>query len=63
MRLTAAFFGLFESGYTRDRDRIEITRLREQYGEGVSKVIRDRAGNTSLSARDRKHWHRIARKL
>jgi hypothetical protein len=59
----AMIFDWFQSKYARDKDRIETASIRRTYGDTAKCVIRDRMNNTALSARDREHWKRIARKL
>lgn len=63
IRMLYMFRSLFESEYARQKDRIEVGYLREQYGEAVKTIILDRANDATLSKRDRKHWHRIAHKI
>ena len=54
---------LFESRERRDRDRIEVTDLKQKYGERAKEIALERAKDERLSARSRVHWRRIARKI
>lgn len=46
-----------------DLDRREILRLKEKYGSDAVEVVRKRASDRTLSARDRNHWRRLSRQL
>jgi hypothetical protein len=59
----AMIFDWFQSKYAREKDRMEIASIRRTYGDTAKRVIRDRMNSAALSARDREHWKRIARKL
>ena len=56
-------FGWFQSKYARDKDKREIARIRGTYGDNAKQVVGERMNCVTLSARDREHWKRIARKL
>jgi hypothetical protein len=56
-------FGWFQSKHERNKDRLEIAKIRIIYGDNAKQVIRERMNSAALSARDRGHWKRIARKL
>ena len=55
-------FGLFEPPERRIRDEREIRYFHTKYGEDAVAVLRERASDSALSARDRRHWQRLARK-
>ncbi len=54
---------LFESRERKDRDRIEITDLKQKYGERAKEIALERARDGRLSDRSRVHWRRIAGKI
>jgi hypothetical protein len=56
-------FSWFQSKHVREKDRAEIARIRGTYGDNAKRVIGARMNSATLSARDREHWKRIARKL
>ncbi len=55
-------FGIFEPPHRRVRDEREIRYFFSQYGDEAPDILQERASNHSLSARDRRHWRRLARK-
>lgn len=54
--------GLFEPSDRRIRDEREIRYFYTKYGEDAVAVLKDRANDSALSPRDRRHWQRLARK-
>ncbi len=55
-------FDLFEPRLRRIKDEREIRYFYTQYGEDAPTVLSDRAHDSALSSRDRRHWRRLARK-
>lgn len=55
-------FGLFETPDRRIRDEREIRYFYAKYGDEAVAVLKDRANDSGLSARDRRHWQRLVRK-
>ena len=53
---------LFDPPHRRIKDKREIRYLYTKYGEDAPAVLSKRANDNSLSARDRRHWQRLARK-
>jgi len=54
--------GWFEDDDQRRRDREELIYLRSRYGRQINEVLRQRASDTTLSPRSRRHWKRLHRK-
>ncbi|NCN83838.1 MAG: hypothetical protein GW808_10385 [Sphingomonadales bacterium] len=55
-------FGLFEPAHRRVKDEREVGHYFNKYGEDALAVLQQRASDKELSARDRRHWRRLARK-
>ena len=55
-------FGFFESNYRRAKDAREVKLYFSKYGERAVDILVDRASDSGLSRRDRRHWRRLARK-
>ena len=55
-------FGLFDSPQRRIRDERELRDLYLKYGAETAAILKERASDTSLSNRDRRHWRRLARR-
>jgi len=53
---------LFDPPHRRVKDEREIRYYYTKYGEEAPDVLSDRAKDASLTARDRRHWQRLARK-
>jgi hypothetical protein len=58
----SSMFGLFDSPQRRIRDERELRDLHFKYGADAAAILKDRASDSSLSSRDRRHWRRLARK-
>ncbi len=56
-------FYLFEPRERVIRDERELRDLLMRYGEHAKSVLRARADDAKLMARERKHWRRLARKM
>jgi hypothetical protein len=56
-------FSWLQSKHARNKDKLEIAKIRSTYGDKAERVIRERLKSALLSQRDREHWKRIARKL
>lgn len=54
--------GLFETRERRLKDKREIRYFYSKYGADAPDILSERAHDSSLSSRDRKHWARLARK-
>lgn len=55
-------FSLFETAEHRRKDDEDLKSLHERYGTEIVDVLEARAGDDTLSARDRRHWTRLLRK-
>ena len=55
-------FSLFEPTDRRTRDDQEIGYIYDKYGADAPTILSQRASDSSLSSRDRRHWRRLARK-
>tara|TARA_R110000824_G_scaffold45738_7_gene132160 strand:- start:1205 stop:1420 length:216 start_codon:yes stop_codon:yes gene_type:complete len=55
-------FGLFDPPHRRFRDERDLRYFYLKYGADAPAVLSDRAQDSSLSPRDRRHWRRLARK-
>ncbi len=55
-------FGLFEPQHRRVKDDREVGYYFTKYGEEAIAVLKQRASDKGLSARDRRHWRRLVRK-
>lgn len=55
-------FDLFEPRERRIKDEWEVRDFFTRYGEDAPAVLSDRAHDSGLSMRDRRHWRRLARK-
>lgn len=53
---------LFESRERARNDAREVRHLQNQYGDELLSVLKQRANDTGLTPRDRKHWDRLLRK-
>lgn len=53
---------LFDPPYRRIKDEREIRYFYSKYGEEAPAILSERASDDSLTARDRRHWRRLARK-
>ncbi len=56
-------FYLFEPRARVIRDERELRELLMRYGKHAKSVLRARADDAKLMARERKHWRRLARKM
>ncbi len=55
-------FTFFEPTDRRTRDDQEIGYIYDRYGADAPTILSERAEDSSLSSRDRRHWRRLARK-
>ncbi len=55
-------FDLFEPRHRRIKDEREVRYFYTKYGDDAPAVLSDRAHDSALSSRDRRHWRRLARK-
>ncbi|PHR21308.1 MAG: hypothetical protein COA41_03205 [Sphingopyxis sp.] len=55
-------FTLFEANHRRARDDQDIGYFFDKYGVDAPTILSERAEDSSLSSRDRRHWRRLARK-
>jgi len=53
---------LFDPPHRRVKDEREIRYFYTKYGEDAPVILSERTNDNSLSARDRRHWQRLARK-
>lgn len=53
---------IFCPPHRRVKDEREIRYYYTKYGEQAPAILSDRASDDNLSARDRRHWRRLARK-
>jgi hypothetical protein len=52
----------FETRKRAERDDSELGTLRVDYGSDLKTILWQRANDTNLGDRDRKHWQRLLRK-
>ncbi len=54
---------LFEPRHQAQKDANELRLMQQRYGDSLPIILAERARNSSLGRRDRKHWQRLERKL
>ena len=54
-------FDLFEPRHRRVKDEREVRSYFIKYGEDAPVILSNRANDSTLSSRDRRHWRRLAR--
>ena len=52
---------LFRSKYKRESDLADARELLARYGAEAKEIAKERASDSRLTLRNRRHWHRISR--
>ncbi len=54
--------GLFENAHRKRKDARDIEHMASKYGDTMLDQLQQRANNSKLTDRERKHWARLLRK-